>query len=104
MDGAKAFINWMMSAKENPQFVFGIGGVSALKSAQANQLFQIPYFEQLAKVSTEENCKPWYGTLADQGAAEPIVAAVFYQLIKQKPTSDIASALDAAAAQYNSNH
>ena len=104
VDGAKAFINWMMSQQENPQFVFGIGGVPALKSSQSNQVFQIPYFEQLAKVSTEENCKPWYGTLADQGAAEPIVAEVFYKLVKQDPTADIASALDAAAAQYNSNH
>jgi multiple sugar transport system substrate-binding protein len=104
MDGAKAFINWMMGTDENAQFAFGIGGVSAIKSAQATQVFQIPYFEQLAKVSTEESCKPWYGTLTDQGAAEPIVAAVFYKLIKQTPTADIASALDAAAAQYNSNH
>jgi ABC-type glycerol-3-phosphate transport system substrate-binding protein len=104
VDGAKAYINWLMSAEENSQFVFGIGAMPALKTSQANQLFQIPYFEQLAKVSTEEACKPWYGTLEDPAAAQPIVATVFYQLIKQNPSSDIASALDAAAAQYNSNH
>jgi len=104
VDGAKAFINWMMGTQENAQFAFGIGGASALKSGQASTVFQIPYFQQLAKVTTEESCKPWYGTLTDQGAAEPIVAAAFYKLVKQDPTADIASALDAAAAQYNSNH
>jgi multiple sugar transport system substrate-binding protein len=104
VDGAKAFINWMMGAQENPQFAFGIGGVSALKSGQTDQVFQIPYFQELAKVTTQEACKPWYGTLTDQSAAEPLVAAVFYQLVKQTPNADIPSALDAAAAQYNSNH
>jgi ABC-type glycerol-3-phosphate transport system substrate-binding protein len=104
VDGAKAYINWMMSAQENPQFVFGIGALPALRTSQSDKLFQIPYFEQIQKVTTEEACKPWYGTLTDPAAAQPIVAAAFYQLIKQDPTAAIATVLTSAADQYNSNH
>ncbi len=104
VDGAKAYINWLISPEENAMFVSGIGSAPALTTSMSDPAFQTPYFEELKKVNSEQACKPWYGSLADPAAAQPLVMNVFYKLIKQDPTADIASELTAAEEQYNSTH
>lgn len=104
VEGAQAYINWLMSPEENASFVSGIGSAPALTTSLSDPAFQTPYFQQLLKVSTEQSCKPWYGSLADPAAAQPLVMNAFYQLIKQDPTADIHQVLIQAQDQYNSSH
>lgn len=104
IDGAHAYINWLMSAQENATFDVGLGGLPALTTSQSDPLFNVPYYIQAKKVLTEETCKPWYGTLKNPAAAEPIAMNVMYMLIKQNPTADIATALTAAQNQYNASN
>jgi multiple sugar transport system substrate-binding protein len=104
VEGAEAYINWLMSPEENAKFVSGIGSAPALTTSLSDPAFQTPYFEQLQKVNTEQLCKPWYGSLADPAAAQPLVMNAFYQLIKQDPTADIHQVLTQAQDQYNSSH
>jgi len=104
VEGAKAYINWLMSPEENPQFVAGIGSAPALTTSLSDPAFQTPYFEQLKKVNSEQSCRPWYGSLEDSATARPIIMNAWYQLIKQDPTADIHQVLSQAQDQYNSSH
>ena len=103
LDGAHDYINWLMSSQENANFVSGLGGFPAVTTTLSDPLFSAPYYTQAQKVMTEETCKPWYGSLKNPAAAQPIAMNVMYMLIKQNPTADIAKALSAAQDQYNSD-
>ncbi|HUH97313.1 MAG TPA: extracellular solute-binding protein, partial [Anaerolineales bacterium] len=104
LDGAHAYINWLLSAEENASFVAALGGFPALTTSQSDPLFQQAYYTEASKVLTQESCKPWFGSLVDPAAAQPIAMTVLYQLIKQNPNADMAAALTSAQDQYNSTH
>jgi multiple sugar transport system substrate-binding protein len=104
VDGAHAYINWLMSTEENADFVGSIGGFPSLEASMTASAFQIPYYKQAEQVLTQETCKPWYGSLNNPAAAMPIVTNVIYQLIKQNPTADIGQALTEAENEYNSSN
>ena len=103
LDGAHAYINWLMSSQEDAGFVAGLGGFPAMTTTLSDPLFSAPYYTQAKQVLTQESCKPWYGSLKNPAAAEPIAMNVMYKLIKQNPTADIAKELTAAQDQYNSD-
>ncbi len=101
-EGAKEYINWLMTPAQNPNFVMqAVGGFPALKTALTDQQFQTPYFQQAAKVVAASSCRPWFGTLTKPAVAQPIVMTVLYKLIKQDPKADIVAALKKAEDQYN---
>jgi multiple sugar transport system substrate-binding protein len=104
VDGAHDYINWLMSQQEDAAFVAGIGGYPALTNSLSDPLFNVPYYQEAKQVLTQENCKPWYGTLKNPAAAQPLIMNAMYELIKQNPTEDIAKKLDAVTAEYNSNN
>jgi multiple sugar transport system substrate-binding protein len=102
IEGAREFINWIMTAQQNPKYVLGaVGGFPALKASLADPSFQTPYFKQSAQVMSASNCRPWYGTLTKPAVAQPIIMTVLYKLIKEDPTADIAVALAKAQDEYN---
>jgi multiple sugar transport system substrate-binding protein len=104
LDGAHDYINWLMDAKQNASFVSNLGGFPTLTTSLSDPLFNAPYYTQAKQVMTQQSCKPWYGTLKNPAAAQPIAMNVMYMLIKQNPTADIAKALTAAQDEYNSNN
>lgn len=104
VDGAHAYINWLMSSQEDAQFVAALGGYPALSTSTSSPLFNIPYYTEATKVLSQESCKPWYGTLKNPAAAQPMVMNAIYTLIKQDPNADIAKTLDATQVEYNSNN
>ena len=104
MEGAYDYINWLMTAEQNPNFVAGLGGFPALKTSEADPLFQSAYYQQAAQVIDNSNCHPWYGTLKDPAVAQPLVMNAFYKLIKEDPTADIATALTQAQDEYNAGN
>ena len=102
LEGAREYINWIMTPDQNPQFVLGaVGGFPALKASLSNPSFQTPYFQQGAKVVAASACRPWFGTLTKPAVAQPIVMTALYKLIKEDPKADIAAALKKAQDQYN---
>jgi len=102
VDGAKEFINWIMTPQQNPPFVLAaVGGFPALKGSLSNPSFQTPYFKQSAQVMATSNCRPWFGTLTKPAVAQPIIMTALYKLIKETPTADIAAALIKAQDEYN---
>jgi multiple sugar transport system substrate-binding protein len=103
LDGAHAYINWLMSTQQNASFVAGLGGFPALTQSLSDPLFSAPYYTQAKQVESQESCKPWYGSLKNPAAAEPIAMNVMYKLIKQNPTADIAKELTAAQDEYNNS-
>jgi ABC-type glycerol-3-phosphate transport system substrate-binding protein len=104
LDGAHAYINWLLSAEENAQFVAALGGFPALTTSLSDPLFQQAYYKQATQVLTQESCKPWFGSLINPAAAQSIVMTAMYQLIKQNPTADIAQTLTKAQDQYNTSN
>jgi multiple sugar transport system substrate-binding protein len=92
-----------MSSQQNANFVSGLGGFPALTQSLSDPLFSAAYYTQAKQVLTQESCKPWYGSLKNPAAAEPIAMNVMYKLIKQNPTADIAKELTAAQDEYNNS-
>lgn len=102
LEGARNYINWIMTPQQNPNFVLqAVGGFPALKTALADSQFQTPYFQQAAKVVAASSCRPWFGTLTKPAVAQPLVMTVLYKLIKEDPKADIVAALKKAEDQYN---
>lgn len=102
LDGAREFINWLMTPEQNPNFVLSaVGGFPALRTSLTHQSFQTPYFKQAAQVVAASSCRPWFGTLTKPAVAQPIVMTVLYKLIKEDPKADIAAALTKAQDEYN---
>lgn len=104
-DGAKAYINWVMSAEQNPAWVLAPGGgFPTLASTQEDELFQTPFFRDAAEVVAQSACSPWYGTLERRPEAQKLIMTTIYRLIKETPTADIAAALIATETEYNANN
>lgn len=104
-EAAYDYINWIMSPEQNPQWVLGPGGgFPALKTTQADELFQSPFYQEAAKVVSASACRPWYGTLERPEEAQKLVMATIYKLIKEDPTADIAAELTKAQEEYNAGN
>jgi multiple sugar transport system substrate-binding protein len=102
LEGAQAYINWVMSAEQNPEWVLGLGGgFPVLASTQEAPTFQSEFHQQAAKVIASSACRPWYGSLERRDEAKRLIMNVVYELIKADPTADIATALSEVEAEYN---
>jgi multiple sugar transport system substrate-binding protein len=105
VEAAHGYINWIMSPEQNADWVLGPGaGFPTLKSTQAQEQFQTPFFQQAAEVVAASVCTPWYGSLERRDEAKVLVMNTIYKLIKEDPTADIAAALTAAEEEYNAGN
>lgn len=104
-DGAKAYINWLMTPEQNPDWVLRPGGgFPTLKSVQAGEQFQTPFYQQAAEVVSRSACSPWYGSLDRKAEAQKLGMGAIYKVIKEDPTADIAAELQAAQDEYNAGN
>lgn len=104
-EGAKDFINWLMTPEQNPAFVQSIGGgLAALKASQSDPLLQTTINIQGAEAVAESACRPWFGSLTRPAEAQPLIMNAIYKVIKEDPTSDIATVFQKAQDEYNANN
>jgi multiple sugar transport system substrate-binding protein len=105
VEAAHDYINWIMSPEQNAAWVLAPGGgFPTLKSTQAEEHFQTPFYQQAAEVVAASVCTPWYGSLERRDEAKTLVMNTVYKLIKEDPTADIAAALTAAEEEYNAGN
>lgn len=87
VEAAYDYINWIMSAEQNGAWVLAPGGgFPALKSTQADPLFQTPFYKQAAEAVAASACRPWYGSLDRRQEARTLIVNTIYKLIKEDPT------------------
>jgi multiple sugar transport system substrate-binding protein len=102
VEAAHDYINWAMSAEQNPGWVLGPGGgFPVLKTTQSHETFQTPFYQQAAEVTAASACSPWYGSLERRAEAQKLIMTAVYKLIKEDPTADIAAELTAVEEEYN---
>jgi multiple sugar transport system substrate-binding protein len=102
-EAAHDYINWLLSPEQNPDYVLGPGaGFPVLVSQRTSDQYQTPFYQQAGEAVSASACRPWFGSLQDTGAAQKAVMDVVYKLIKQDPTADIATELQKAQDEFNS--
>jgi multiple sugar transport system substrate-binding protein len=102
-EAAYDYINWLLSPEQNPDYVLGPGaGFPVLISQRASDRYQTSFYQQAAETVNASACRPWFGSLQDIGAAKMAIMDVVYKLIKQDPTLDIATELQKAQDEFNS--
>jgi multiple sugar transport system substrate-binding protein len=105
VEAAHDFINWLLSPEQNPAYVLGPGaGIPVLKSVQATDQFQTPFYKQAEEVVAASRCDFIWPTVIDNTAAEEAVMNAVYKLIKDDPTADIAAELQKAQDEFNTQH
>ena len=106
VEAAYDYINWIMSNPEiNADWVDrGAAGFPALKSARSQEQFQSEFHKQLAAVAEASACRTWFGTLTRPDDATVAIANVIYKLVKEDPTTDIATELQKTQDEYNANN
>ncbi len=101
-EGAEAYINWVMDAANNVDWVTSAGGgIPAQKKIQGDATFQTEIYKQGAAAAAASACKPWYGSLLKIPEAKKIITTAIFDLIKTDPEADIAAALSTAQDEYN---
>ena len=95
-------MNWVLSPEQNPAYVLGPGaGFPVLKSVQATEQFQTPFYKQAAEVVAASNCSVAFPTITDATGASIAIMNAVYKLIKTDPTADIAAELQKAEDEFN---
>jgi ABC-type glycerol-3-phosphate transport system substrate-binding protein len=101
-EAAYDYINWVLSPEQNADFVLRPGGgFPALMSVRASEEFQTPFYQQAAEVLSNSACSPWFGSLERAKEAQDMIMKVVYKLIKEDPSADIATELQAVQDEYN---
>ncbi|HQY92617.1 MAG: extracellular solute-binding protein [Caldilinea sp.] len=105
VEGAKAYIDWIMQQERAVQWVLRAGGgVPVASSVREDAAFQTEIFKQGAAALEASDCKPWYGSLTRIAEAKKLITETMFDLLKGNPDADIAAALAATEAEYNSNN
>lgn len=105
IEGAKAYIDWIMQEERAVQWVLRAGGgVPVASGVREDAAFQTEIFKQAAAALDASDCKPWYGSLSRIPEAKKIITETMFDLLKGNPNADIAAALAAAEAEYNSGN
>lgn len=101
VEGAKAYINWVMDKKNMVDWIVNAGGgFPTSTSMRSESTFQTELYKQAQAVGAASACKPWYGSLKHIPEAKKIIANTIFDLIKAKPDADIAAALGKADEEY----
>lgn len=105
VDGAKAYLNWIMEPRNGIEWVQKPGGgFPVSKTFLQDKAFDTPFYKQAA-AATSGICKPWSGSLLRTEDAKKIIATAIFDLIKGKDAKgDIAARLGAADREYNSKN
>ena len=105
-EGAKAYINWIMTdAAQNSDWVLRPGGgFPTLNTTQASADFQTPFYQEAAEVLSQSACRSWYGSMDRKAEAQKLAMGAIYKVIKEDPTADIATELQAAQDEYNAGN
>ena len=102
VEAAYDYINWLMTAEQNPKFVLGPGaGFPAWTAMLDAEEFQIPFYQEAGKALSGSVCTPYYGSLENRELAAELVMNAVYKLVKEDPTADIFTVLSEAEAEYN---
>jgi len=102
VDGAKAYINWVMDPKNTIDWITSAGGGFPTGAAlRQDATFQTELYKQSQAVSETSACKPWFGSLRRIPEAKKIITTTIYDLLKTKPDADIAAELTKAEEEYN---
>ena len=102
VEGAYAYINWIMQPDNGVDWVLNAGGgVPTSSVMRENEAFDKPVFQQALAAAADSDCRPWYGSLLRIPEAKTIITRTLFELIKGDPTADIAAALQAAEDEYN---
>ncbi len=105
VEGAQAYINWIMEPEQGVAWVQNAGGgVPVVASLAQNEVFQTEIFQQGLAAAAASNCAPWDGSLLRIPETKTIVANVMFDLVKGNPDADIAKALTAAQDEYNAGN
>jgi multiple sugar transport system substrate-binding protein len=103
VEAAHDYINWLFTPEQNPAYVLGPGaGFPVLVSLRSSPEYQTPFYKQAAEAVAASECRPSFGSLMDPAAAHKTIMDVVYKLIKQDPTADIATELQKAQDEFNS--
>lgn len=103
VEGAYAYINWVMDPANGVEWVLNAGGgVPTVAAMREDEAFAKPIFQQGLDAAAASDCQPWYGSLLRIPEAKDIITRTMFDLIKGDPAADIASALQAAEDEYNS--
>ncbi|HAJ37567.1 MAG TPA: hypothetical protein DCL15_18010 [Chloroflexi bacterium] len=104
-EAAQDYINWIMSPEQNPDWVLRPGaGFPALMTSRGLEQFQTPFYQQAGDVVAASACRPWHGSLERRPEAQRLIMGAVYKLIKEDPTADIATVLQAAQDEYNAGN
>jgi multiple sugar transport system substrate-binding protein len=105
-EAAQDYLNWLMSDPEvNADWVLRPGGgFPVLKTTEASEQFQTPFYKEAAEVLSQSACHPWYGSLERPNEAKKLAMDAVYKLIKEDPTLDIATELQKASDEYNAGN
>ena len=98
IDGALAFINWLMTPERNAECAAALGGLPSIISAQSSELFQTPYWKKVSQI-TEEYGAP-YPALVDYDRALTKLAQTFEEILSD-PELDIMETLQQAQDEIN---
>lgn len=105
VEGAKAYINWLIAPEQGVEWVLNAGGgVPVIDYLATADAFQTPIFQQAVAAGEASNCQPWYGSLLRIPEAKVTITNVIFDLIKGNPTADIGTALTAAQEEYNAGN
>ena len=89
VEGAEAYIDWIMDKDNAVQWVLRAGGgVPVAKSVGEDAAFQTKIFTEGAAALAASDCKPWYGSLTRIPDAKTIITTVLFDLVKGHPNAD----------------
>ncbi len=105
VEGAQAYINWVMEPEQGVNWVQNAGGgVPVVESLAQAEAFQTPVYQAAIEAGAASDCSPWYGSLLRIPEAKTIIANVMFDLVKGSPEADIAETLTAAQEEYNAGN
>ena len=106
MEAAYDFINWLMTDTDlYVKYVLGPGaGFPSLLSVQQHPDMQTPFYQQAAEAIKASKCTFAMGSFERPDEAREMIMNVIYKLIKEDPTADIATELQAVQEEYNANN
>ena len=105
-EAAYDYINWLMTdLEQNADWVVrAAAGIPTLGKTFDQPGFQTKFYQQAKAVVEASACRPWQGTLPRTAEAQPAIMNSIYKLVKESPAADIATELQKASDEYNSNN
>ncbi len=98
IDGAHAFIDWLMNPSRNAECAEAFGGLPSIISAQSDARFQTPYWKKVAEIT--EKYGTAYPSLVDYDKALTKLAQTFEEILSN-PELDIMESLRTAQQEIN---